>query len=126
MSPEEEIAMNDSLIEEYLKLQPAKFSSLESLSIKQPVPPNAWYGIEILMRLASEDGKKRLELHFQGARDFSFRLDGCVGGHLVMIRSIKSDQWEDLDYRVDDDEWGAFSFYCKSFTAKFCELEEQG
>lgn len=63
-----------------------------------------------------DDRKSKILLRFTGVRNLKFgNLDGLVD-NFISIYDISTYQLEGIKYSVKEEENGAFSFYCKSFS----------
>jgi len=61
---------------------------------------------------------KQQKIFFRDVRDMKIgRLDNlCVP--LITVSDVSSYQWENIKYRVYDDENDLFSFYCRGYTVE--------
>lgn len=58
--------------------------------------------------------EEKLSILFSGVRDLEIKnLDGLWNVH-IMIRDLREDQLENINYYVTEDEENMFSFYCSS------------
>lgn len=70
----------------------------------------------ILSHQPSSFNDDKLEVIFSGVRDFRMgNIDGLFA-LFIDIADISESQWENLPYKVKENEYDTFSFYCKSFT----------
>jgi hypothetical protein len=110
----------DEYIEQYYALRKAEFGFLERLELRQTGDPIGWSGlrVQIDLRSALRFDSRRLCLVFEGVRELRI---GTIEGlflYMIEIRSIVASQLEDLNYRVVEGEYDAFSFLCKSFSVR--------
>ncbi|SRR6266699_2599603 len=110
----------DETIDYYYSLKPTDFPILERLDIHQDVPYQGRpveLSLEIRMRPPSDTDRRRLLLSFQGVRDLRLIQPSWSEFHmsLIEINSIRSQQWENLNYQVKETEEASLSFLCKHF-----------
>jgi hypothetical protein len=111
--------MQDEVLELYQSLTPSKYVVLDEVTIRQDTPVEGLKSyVTIELKLSSqgaEDGI--LHLHFYDVVDLRVNLpSGYNQIGYIKIVSIREQQWEHLNYRVDGTENNALSFYCSHFT----------
>jgi hypothetical protein len=113
------MSYSDPAIEEFYSLSGKEFGILERLELVRPIDPNVRAGVllNIDLRAALSADSPRMRLSFHGVRDL--QIGEIVGllRYMINIRSLRGSQLEDLNYKVVESEYQAFSFVCKDFTA---------
>lgn len=61
------------------------------------------------------EGNQKLILNFLGVRDIKIGDLNGLFKSLIYITDISEDQMEGINYRVKEDEYQLFSFYCETF-----------
>jgi hypothetical protein len=95
-----------------------KYGYLERLQLRRALPSRGPgpFCVEMDLRPVGF-APSRLLLSFEGVPHYHMRdLDGILF-YLIQIESIADRQLEGLKYRVYEDEYSAFSFMCRSFSA---------
>ena len=109
----------DKTIEYYYSLKPTVYCILVKLEINQVCIDDMTPELEIMILLRSQDSNntKHLKLLFEGVRELKLNQPSLSEFNIPFIKIdlIKNLQWEDLAYRVKDEEDESVSFLCKKF-----------
>lgn len=111
--------IEENKIEHYYSLKPISYPVLVKFELKQNLIAGETPTLDVLVVMQSREkhGHKSLNLFFEGVRELNLSQPSLSEFHIPFIKidSIKNSQWEDLSYKVQDEEEGSFSFLCKSF-----------
>ncbi|MFP4307499.1 MAG: hypothetical protein ACLFQQ_09795 [Desulfococcaceae bacterium] len=111
-------------IEYYYSLNPIAYPILVKFELKQKNTPGQTPTLEVIILLQSreENEDSQLKLSFEGVRELNLSQPSLSEYHIPFIKidPIKDSQWENLVFKVKDEEEGTFSFFCKNFEAIIC------
>ena len=115
------MSKEEKAIEYYYSLKPLKYPTLIKLELKQIVTEETAPESEVTILLQSREpnDSQYLRLFFERVRELKINQSPLSEFSIPFIRidSVKHYQWEDLIYRVKDEEEETLSFYCKNFEA---------
>lgn len=110
----------DDIIKSYYSLKPSQYGYLETFKLYRDIHKEGCsdYSLELQMRSTSGIcGDKRLYLSFFGIKELKIGdLEGLLS-LLIDIRPIQEYQLEDINYKVVESEYEAFSFLCLDIEA---------
>jgi hypothetical protein len=116
--------IEEEKIEHYYSLKPISFPILIKFELKQNViaGETPTLDVSVVMRSRDKHETKSLNLFFEGVRELRLSQPSLSEFHIPFIKidSIKDSQWEDLTYKVKDEEESTFSFLCKNFEVDVC------
>ena len=95
----------------------SKDGFVEKLSVQREIYDDESFSaccVEIILYYPSNN--MRQKIFFRDAREIKTGLLDHLYIPMICVVDISSNQWENIKYRVYDDEHGLFSFYCKDFT----------
>jgi hypothetical protein len=110
--------MEDSKIAAYHNLKPLKYSTVEKLTIDQPIRDGGRMFLVLTLRSRNEADRSRLVLSFTKVRNLKLDpYNSYLDFSLLLIVGL-DDGWEEVNYKVFNDEQDVeFSFICDDFTA---------
>ena len=116
----------DLTLDRYYSLVPRNFPVLVRLEILQTIPPEMLLGaisIHIELRPSEEEDRRRLFLSFQGVVNLQIKQEWSEFAFSeIKVVSIQDHQWEQLNYKVYDEDEESISFFCRSFEASIKEV----
>jgi hypothetical protein len=111
----------DEAVEHYYSLKPLCYSILVKLELNQIIVDGKTPELEvnIVLRSNQQHDYRCLYLVFNGVTEIKFKQPqlSLFSIASITIDCIKYYQWEDVFYKVIDDEDESLSFYCKHFEA---------
>lgn len=94
-----------------------RYPHICGMNLEREIEENSCEGYKLVLEFCDylnycmED---KLSILFSGVRDLEIKnLDGLWNVH-IMIKDLREDQLENINYHVTEDEENMFSFYCSS------------
>lgn len=110
----------DDKIKHYYSLKPSQYGYLETFKLHRDIHEDGCsdYSLELQMRSTSDIcDDKRLYLSFSGIKELKIGdLEGLLS-LLIDIRPVREYQLENINYKVVESEYEAFSFLCLNVEA---------
>ena len=109
-----------TLIDDFYRMHRG-FGYLQSINLyrdKEDIYSKCYLDV-ILCKL--EQSKQRMFIHFSGVARFESSNLDSLNMSTITIVDMSANQWEDINYKVKEDEDELFSFYCKDFEYKLIE-----
>lgn len=108
-------------IEEYLELKPRYYRFLKAINLSRKISQTKSYGydVELVLSKCSGDSDEDLKIRCINASNIKIGDIEGMPGLLVNIEDVSGRQLESCNYRIVEQEEGAFSFNCEEF---FVEL----
>jgi hypothetical protein len=108
----------DAAVEHYWSLHPLRFTEVEWLELRCPVPWTGASGTTLRIRLRdARDAAEALLLEFEWIGSMSLHTQGIVQVSELTIVSIADRGWEYERYAVDTPGDEQLHFYCRRFSA---------
>jgi hypothetical protein len=105
----------DSKLDEYEASQPSTFRFIERIYVSRNFDDTGELRLEVTLAKRPEPLTSRLSVLFHGIRDLHIQNLEFMVGVMLVVRSIRADGLEDLNYRVVDDENNILRFLCRDF-----------
>ena len=107
----------NNLVSDFYQIQ-KDFGYLQSVNIFREINNNGCTDYQMVMFLCDfpyYEGDPMLKLKFKGVRDLKLsELDGLVR-ILVCVKDLSGNQMEGVGYKIKEDEYNLFSFFCERF-----------
>jgi hypothetical protein len=105
-------------LKSYYSLRPSQYGYLEAFKLEREIHDGSCSDYSLKLKLCPSTGQhknKRLTISFSEVKELKVGdLKGLVS-LLIDIRDVQEFQLEDTKYKVVENEYEAFSFYCNDF-----------
>jgi len=113
------------LLAQYYSLRPADFHDVERLEIRQTTGDEGYVTyLNIEVRHIDSRETHNLLLSFEGVLNLRLTPPARMALQIITleIRSVRSQQWEGVNYSVKEIEHDTLSFLCRDFTAQLIAI----
>ncbi|HEY3447520.1 MAG TPA: hypothetical protein VGK67_14290 [Myxococcales bacterium] len=115
MGPRHESQIEDAL-QQVLSKQPSQFRFLKELLIRRQFGAESRNALQLRLVLVGDARPEapELSIEFENVTDLKIGETNGIEAVVLAVRPIRERGWEDLNYRVTDEENGLLAFFCRA------------